>query len=103
MEEGETTEQAAKRELMEEAGMADDFLKGIDWDTFDLRTTTQEVVNRLSEPTGRFFMTHTKAELLEGAVKRGVRLRNQLRLSGEGRDDAATGAGAICGLCRRGL
>ena len=54
--------------------MADDFLKGFDWDTFDLRTTTQEVVDRMEEPTAKFFMAHTKAELLEGAVKHRVML-----------------------------
>ncbi|MBA7623749.1 Formyl-CoA:oxalate CoA-transferase [subsurface metagenome] len=54
---------------MDEEGMADDFLKGFDWDTFDLTATTQEVVNRLEEPTGKFLMLHTKAELLEGALK----------------------------------
>ncbi len=55
--------------LMEEEGVADDFLKGFDWDTFDLTATAQEVVDRMEEPVGKFFMTHTKAELLEGAVK----------------------------------
>jgi len=59
---------------MEEEGMADDFLKGIDWDTFDLRTALQATIDRMGEPTGKFFMTHTKAELLAGAVKRRVRL-----------------------------
>ncbi|MFC1978246.1 CoA transferase, partial [Chloroflexota bacterium] len=59
---------------MEEEGMADDFLRGIDWETLNLATLTQDVVNRLEEPTGKFFMSHTKAELMEGAVKRRVRL-----------------------------
>ena len=59
---------------MDEEEMADDFLKRIDWDALDLRTATQEVLNRIAEPTGKFFMAHTKAELLEGAVKRGVQL-----------------------------
>ncbi|MBI3040889.1 MAG: CoA transferase, partial [Chloroflexi bacterium] len=61
-------------EWMDEAGMADDFLRGFNWDTFDLRATTQEVVNRLEEPTAKFFLRYTKAELLEGAVKHRVRL-----------------------------
>jgi len=56
-------------EWMDEEGMSDDFVKGFDWDTFDWRTATQEVVDRLEEPPRRFFMTHTKAELLEGALK----------------------------------
>ena len=57
---------------MESEGMADDFLKGFDWDTFDLTTLTQEVLDRLGEPTAKFFKAHTKAELLEGSVKHNV-------------------------------
>jgi len=59
---------------MEEEGMADDFIKEFDWDTFDLRTATQETIDRLGESTIKFFMAHTKAELLDGAVKRRVML-----------------------------
>ncbi|MFC1977205.1 CaiB/BaiF CoA transferase family protein [Chloroflexota bacterium] len=54
---------------MEERGMVDDFLNGFDWDTFDLTETTQEIVNRLEEPTGKFLLSQTKAELMEGALK----------------------------------
>jgi crotonobetainyl-CoA:carnitine CoA-transferase CaiB-like acyl-CoA transferase len=54
---------------MESEGLTDDFLRGFDWETFDWRTIAQDVVDRLEEPVGRFFMTHTKAELLEGALK----------------------------------
>jgi len=61
-------------EWMDNEGMAGDFLRQIDWDTFDLRTTTPEVLDRISEPTARFFLSHTKAELLEGAVKRSLML-----------------------------
>jgi len=61
-------------EWMDDEGMADDFLKSVDWDTFSLRTTTQDIMDRIAEPTAKFFMTHTKAELLEGAVKRNVQL-----------------------------
>lgn len=54
---------------LESEGMADDFLKGFDWDRFDLRKLTQEVVDRLEELMAKFFMVHTKAELYEGALK----------------------------------
>ncbi len=54
---------------LDSEGMADDFLKNFDWTTFDYTTVTQETMNRLAEPTGRFFQSHTKVELLEGAVK----------------------------------
>jgi crotonobetainyl-CoA:carnitine CoA-transferase CaiB-like acyl-CoA transferase len=54
---------------MDSEGMADDYLREIDWSTFGFRKTTQDVVERLEERIGKFFMTHTKAELLEGGVK----------------------------------
>ncbi|MFC1954038.1 CaiB/BaiF CoA transferase family protein [Chloroflexota bacterium] len=57
---------------MDSEGMADDFLNEMDWDTFDTTTTTQDIVGHLEEPTRKFFMSHTKAELLEGAVKHGA-------------------------------
>ncbi len=49
--------------------MAGDFLKGVDWESLDFATTTQDVVDRLEEPASRFFLSHTKAELMEGALK----------------------------------
>jgi len=54
---------------MDSEGMANDFLKEFDWDSLDYATVSQETIDHLEEPTGRFFMTHTKVELLEGAVK----------------------------------
>jgi benzylsuccinate CoA-transferase BbsE subunit len=59
---------------MEEEGMADDFIKGLDWETFDLMQATQETVDQMTKSTERFFMAHTKAELFEGAVKRRILL-----------------------------
>jgi crotonobetainyl-CoA:carnitine CoA-transferase CaiB-like acyl-CoA transferase len=59
---------------MEDEGMANDFLKGFDWDTYDLATTAQEILDQLAEVPARYFLAHTKAELLEGAVKHGVML-----------------------------
>ena len=59
---------------MQEEGMADDFIKGLDWDTFDLTQATQETVDQMIKSTERFFMAHTKAELFDGAVKRRILL-----------------------------
>ncbi len=56
-------------EWMDGEGMASDFLRGFDWETFDHATATKETVDAIVGPTARFFMAHTKAELLEGAVK----------------------------------
>ena len=49
--------------------MADDFMKNFDWENFNYFNTTQDIVNHLEEQTIKFFMTHTKAELMAGAIK----------------------------------
>jgi crotonobetainyl-CoA:carnitine CoA-transferase CaiB-like acyl-CoA transferase len=57
---------------MDEEQMATDFLLHLDWDNFDMFTVTQEVMDNISNPISRFFLTHTRQELLRGAVPRGV-------------------------------
>ncbi|MEE8353002.1 MAG: CoA transferase, partial [Dehalococcoidales bacterium] len=59
---------------IEEEGMSDEFLSGIDWGTFSLLQTDQETVDRITATTEKFFMSHTKSELFEGAVKRRILL-----------------------------
>jgi crotonobetainyl-CoA:carnitine CoA-transferase CaiB-like acyl-CoA transferase len=54
---------------MDSVGMADDYLKNFDWSKFDYSTLTQETIDRMAEPTAKFFAAQTKVELLEGAVK----------------------------------
>ena len=49
-----------------------DFLRKFDWENFDWRTSTQDIVNRLEEVPAKFFLAYTKAELYEGALKRRV-------------------------------
>lgn len=53
---------------MESEGMLNDFLKDFDWEEFDMSKTTQETIDLIEEPIGRFFQSFTKEELLEGAV-----------------------------------
>jgi benzylsuccinate CoA-transferase BbsE subunit len=59
-------------EWMDSEGMADDFLKGFDWESFNFSTVTQEVNDKIEKPTSKFFMRHTKAELYEGALERNI-------------------------------
>jgi crotonobetainyl-CoA:carnitine CoA-transferase CaiB-like acyl-CoA transferase len=54
---------------MEKEGMTSDFLKNFDWNRLDFPQISQEEMDQIEEPTARFFMERTKAELLEGAVK----------------------------------
>ncbi len=51
-----------------------EYLKGINWETFDFREATQEIVDNIEKPTQEFFMRRTKADLFDGAVKNGVTL-----------------------------
>ncbi len=59
-------------EWMNEEKLATDYLLNMDWDTFDMFTVNQEVMDKISKPVGEFFMKHTSKELLQGAVPRGV-------------------------------
>ena len=59
-------------EWMDSEGMAPEFLKELNWNTFDLAIASQEDLERLAEPIGKFFMAHTRAELYEGALNRGI-------------------------------
>ncbi len=59
---------------MDEEGAASDLLKGMEWDKLDMAAMTQELQDSLEEPIGRFFLSHTKAELYEGAINRGIML-----------------------------
>lgn len=59
---------------MEEEGFGDSFLTGIDWTTLGYGMITKELLERVVPPVERFLMSHTKAELFEGAVKRRILL-----------------------------
>ena len=56
-------------EWMDREGMSDDFLRGIDWDHFDMGQLTQEVWNKIEEVMVRFFKAHTKEELYREALR----------------------------------
>jgi len=56
-------------------GMADDYLRGIDWTTIDFRFMSREDGERIQEYFARFFQTKTKAELLEGGRQREIGLQ----------------------------
>ncbi len=62
---------------MKEEGMADDYILSIDWAKEDVEKQTQEEIDRITERVGRFFMSHTAAELYEGAKKRRIMLYPQ--------------------------
>jgi crotonobetainyl-CoA:carnitine CoA-transferase CaiB-like acyl-CoA transferase len=59
---------------MEEEGLGDPFLTELDWTTLGYGIITKELLDRVVPPVERFLMSHTKAELFEGAVKRRILL-----------------------------
>jgi crotonobetainyl-CoA:carnitine CoA-transferase CaiB-like acyl-CoA transferase len=59
---------------MEEEGLGDSSLLGLDWTTLGYGMITKELLERVVPPVERFLMSHTKAELFEGAVKRRILL-----------------------------
>src|SRR5215510_3042265 len=55
---------------MDEKGLAPEWLKKIDWNTFAVTDITQSEVDRLEEAISHFFVGITKNEFFEGAIKR---------------------------------
>jgi len=54
---------------MESEGVANDFIKGYNWEELNLIQTSPEILEKIAEPTRALFLKHTKEELLEGALK----------------------------------
>jgi crotonobetainyl-CoA:carnitine CoA-transferase CaiB-like acyl-CoA transferase len=59
---------------MDSEGLATDYIKNFDWDTFDQVHNPEETLAKIAEPTSKFFMRHTKAELLQGALEYNVQV-----------------------------
>ena len=57
-------------EYMESEGVCPEFMREMDWINFDLATISQELFDRFADHLYKFFMSHTKQELFEEAVKR---------------------------------
>ncbi|MBN2074325.1 MAG: CoA transferase [Dehalococcoidales bacterium] len=52
---------------MESEGVATDFIKNLDWETFNMMQGPEETLIKIAEPTRALFSKHTKDELLQGA------------------------------------
>ena len=57
---------------MDEEGMADDFLRGIDWSHFDMAKVGQETWDNMERLMERFFLNHTKEELYNKGLSLGA-------------------------------
>ena len=68
---GRKTNQALV-DWMDSKGMALDFLKKKDWKVFNIAEVTQEEIDQMEEPIGRFFQGVTKKEFLKEVISRGM-------------------------------
>jgi benzylsuccinate CoA-transferase BbsF subunit len=60
---------------MAEEGMADEYLLGLKWAELDWRRFSQPEIDRLEAVFQKFFLSKTKAQIEEGAIKRGIVLQ----------------------------
>jgi len=66
---------------MEEEGMADDYIKGMDWAQLSWRHLAAEEAERIHNYFGRLFLGKTKAELHQEALKRRLGIQPVLSLT----------------------
>jgi len=59
---------------MDEEDVANRFSKEYPWESLDFSTLTLEERTQIEQGLNRFFQSHTKAELYDGAIKRGIPL-----------------------------
>ena len=57
---------------MDEEGESDDFLRGIDWDNFDMAMVDQETWDHMERLIEKFFLNHNKEELYVKGLKVGA-------------------------------
>ena len=57
---------------MDTKGLAPDYMKTKDWNSFDVNVLTQEEIDTMESAIGKFFLGITKAEYMKGLVERGM-------------------------------
>lgn len=70
---GETRAESQRKliEWMDKEGMADDFIKQFDWDSYSAAGLTAEVSKKIENCFRRFFLTKTRKELFHFALQNG--------------------------------
>jgi crotonobetainyl-CoA:carnitine CoA-transferase CaiB-like acyl-CoA transferase len=61
-------------EWIESSGVDSGFMKNIEWEKFGWDEITEDIAGEINEIFAKFFLKHTKMELFEGAVKRGIQI-----------------------------
>jgi len=57
---------------MDSEGMANEYLRSVDWENLDMFKVSQDVVDQISQPIEKFFLTRTKKEIAREAVERQI-------------------------------
>jgi benzylsuccinate CoA-transferase BbsE subunit len=57
---------------MDSEGMANEYLRAMDWENLDMFSVNQEVVDQISRPIEKFFLAHTKREIAQGAAEKSI-------------------------------
>jgi benzylsuccinate CoA-transferase BbsE subunit len=57
---------------MDSRGMANDYVKSMDWETLDMFKVNQSVVDKISQPIEAFFKALTKKEISQEAIERHI-------------------------------
>lgn len=61
-------------EWIESSGIDSGVMKGINWEKFGWDEITEDIAREINNTIAKFFLKHTKMELFEGAVKRGIQI-----------------------------
>jgi benzylsuccinate CoA-transferase BbsE subunit len=69
-------------EWIESSGIDSGIMGGIDWNTVGWEEITPDTADEINKILTKFFLRHTKVELLEGAVKRGIQIVPALNARG---------------------
>lgn len=64
----------ALMDWLDSEGLAAQDVKSLDWYNLDMAKVSDEVVAKIEECIGNFFKRHTKTELFEGCMERGINL-----------------------------
>jgi crotonobetainyl-CoA:carnitine CoA-transferase CaiB-like acyl-CoA transferase len=59
---------------LDSEGLSTQNLRSLDWHNLDLAKASDEIITEIEEYIGNFFKKHTKNELFEGCMKRGINL-----------------------------
>jgi crotonobetainyl-CoA:carnitine CoA-transferase CaiB-like acyl-CoA transferase len=61
-------------EWIDQEGLADDFIRNFDWESYDLAVAKKETQGQLEAYAERLFLRHTKLEIYQEGLKRNIKI-----------------------------